>query len=69
MDYCALSIDGGVYDSVAVNSLSILSLSLAVQGGAHSASKYLAGISQSAGMAVHIWKVLTFADNLYPKYL
>ena len=45
MHSCALSSDGGACDSI--DSLSLLSLSLAVHDGAHSASSSLVGRSQS----------------------
>ena len=48
MHSCALSSNGGACDYVDVNSPSPLSLSLAVQGGAHSAGNSLTRRSQSA---------------------
>ena len=56
MHYCVLSSDGGACDYVDVNSLSPLSLSLAVQGGAHSASNSDRRLT-CLDLAVCIWKL------------
>jgi len=56
MHSCVLSSDWDAYDYADIDSLSLLPLSVAVQGGAHSASNSLIGRSQSAkSWPVWIW--------------